>query len=77
MATLTSDRIHIMSSRREDAAEALASVRLEGLDPGEAEPILRRWAAGELTDAQLDEAYACFLANEPVDHLLAPAPVHP
>jgi hypothetical protein len=31
-------------------------VRAEGLDPGVAEALLRRWARGELSDAQLDDA---------------------
>jgi hypothetical protein len=41
---------------RAQAAERLASVRGEGLDPGIAEALLRCWARGELSDAQLDNA---------------------
>ena len=39
----------------EAVANALRSVRAEGLDPGRAEPQLAAWARGELTDEQLDE----------------------
>lgn len=37
------------------AADALGSVRAEGLDLGRAEPILAAGARGELTDAQLEQ----------------------
>jgi hypothetical protein len=43
-------------TRGEAAADAVASVRAEGLDPGRAEPLLAAWARGELTDAQLEQA---------------------
>lgn len=43
------------ASRAEAVANALGSVRAEGLDPGRAEPLLAAWARGELTDEQLDE----------------------
>jgi hypothetical protein len=42
-------------TRAEAAANAIASVRAEGLDPGRAEPLLAAWARGELTDEQLNE----------------------
>jgi hypothetical protein len=42
-------------TRAQAAADALGSVRAEGLDPRRAEPLLEAWARGELTDAQLDE----------------------
>lgn len=42
-------------TRGEAAADAIASVRAEGLDPGRAEPLLSAWARGELTDEQLNE----------------------
>jgi antitoxin VbhA-like protein len=45
-----------MTTRAQAAENALASVRAEGLDPGVAEALLRRWARGELSDAQLDDA---------------------
>ena len=44
-----------MSRRAQAAADALGSVRAEGLDPGRAEPLLEAWVGGELTDVQLDE----------------------
>jgi hypothetical protein len=43
-------------TRAEAAADAVASVRAEGLDPGRAEPLLAAWARGDLTDAQLEQA---------------------
>jgi hypothetical protein len=45
-----------MTTRAQAAENAVASVRAEGLDPGVAEALLRRWARGELSDAQLDDA---------------------
>ena len=45
-----------LPTRGEAAADAVASVRAEGLDPGRAEPLLAAWARGELTDAQLEQA---------------------
>jgi hypothetical protein len=42
-------------TRAEAAADAVASVRAEGLDPGRAEPLLAAWARGELTDAELEQ----------------------
>lgn len=43
-------------TRADAAANAIASVRAEGLDPGRAEPLLAAWARGELTDEQLEQA---------------------
>jgi hypothetical protein len=42
-------------TRGEAAADALGSVRAEGLDPGRAEPILAAGAREALTDAQLEQ----------------------
>ncbi|HEY5427598.1 MAG TPA: hypothetical protein VIK04_00665 [Solirubrobacteraceae bacterium] len=42
-------------SRSDAAADAIASVRAEGLDPSRAEPLLAAWSRGDLTDAQLNE----------------------
>jgi hypothetical protein len=42
--------------RAQAAADALGSVRAEGLDPGRAEPLLAAWARGELSDEQLEQA---------------------
>jgi Antitoxin VbhA len=44
------------ATRAEAAANAIGSVRAEGLDPGRAEPLLAAWARGELTDEQLVQA---------------------
>ena len=43
-------------TRAQAAADALASVRAEGLDPGRAEALLAAWVRGDLTDAQLEDA---------------------
>ena len=48
--------IESMTTRAQAAENALASVRAEGLNPGVAEALLRRWARGELSDRQLDDA---------------------
>lgn len=50
-------------TRQEAVDTALASVRLEGLDPSDVEPVLQRWARGELTDEQLAEAKARLIAE--------------
>jgi len=57
-------------TRERAAANALASVRVEGLDPGVAEPLLERWAREEITDAQLDEGIRRIAAREPLTDLL-------
>jgi hypothetical protein len=44
------------ATRADAAANAVASVRAEGLDPGRAESLLAAWARGELTDEQLEQA---------------------
>ena len=59
-------------TRERAAANALASVRAEGLDPGLAEPLLARWASEEITDAQLDEGIRRIAARESLTDLLGP-----
>ena len=59
-------------SRERAAANALASVRAEGLDPHIAEPLLDRWAHEEITDAQLDEGIRRIAARESLTDLLGP-----
>jgi hypothetical protein len=59
--------------REEAAANAIGSARLEGLDPGRAESLLRRWAAGQLSDEQLDEAYERICAGKSIDAFLSDA----
>jgi Antitoxin VbhA len=57
IATKIATKVGRIAALASQAAEnALASVRAEGLDPGVAESLLRRWARGELSDAQLDDA---------------------
>ena len=65
--------IESMMTRAQAAENALASVRAEGLDPGVAEALLRRWARGELSDAQLDDAARQISTGE----LLAPPGAQP
>lgn len=50
-------------TRADAAADAVASVRAEGLDPGRAEPLLEAWARGEITDAGLEQARLKLLAD--------------
>jgi hypothetical protein len=59
-------------TRGQAAANALASVRAEGLDPHIAEPLLERWAREEITDAQLDEGIRRIAARESLTDLLGP-----
>ena len=59
--------------RSQAAADAIASVRAEGLDPGRAEGLLAAWERGEVTDEQLEQL-SLRLLHEPeitVDELLA------
>lgn len=51
------------TTRPEAAADAIASVRAEGLDPGRAEGVLSAWARGELTDAALEQARLKLLSD--------------
>jgi len=62
-------------SRAQAAADAIASVRAEGLDPGRAEALLAAWTRGELTDEQLEEFSLRLLHDRgiTVDELLARA----
>jgi hypothetical protein len=64
--------VRFKASRKRAAANALASVRAEGLDPGIAEPLLNRWAREELSDKQLDEGALRIVAGEPLTDLLGP-----
>jgi hypothetical protein len=64
--------VRLKVSRKRAAANALASVRAEGLDPHVAEPLLDRWAREEITDAQLDEGALRIAAGESLTDLLGP-----
>jgi hypothetical protein len=46
------------------AADAVGSVRAEGLDPATAEVLLAAWSRGDISDEQLEEARLRLL-NEP------------
>lgn len=51
-------------TRAQAAADAIASVRAEGLDPAVAEVLLAAWTRGDISDEQLEEARLRLL-NEP------------
>jgi hypothetical protein len=61
----TSERRAVASpvTRTQAAADAIASVRAEGLDPSRAEMLLAAWARGELTDRELEEARIRLLSD--------------
>jgi broad specificity phosphatase PhoE len=50
-------------TRAQAAADAIASVRAEGLDPARAEMLLAAWARGELTDRELEEVRIRLLSD--------------
>lgn len=56
--------------RERAVAVALASVRLEGLDPSDIEPLAHAWALGLVTDAQLDVAADRLAAGKNIDDLI-------
>jgi hypothetical protein len=58
-----------VTTRVQAAENALISVRAENLDPGVAEALLHRWAQGELSDAQLDDAARQISTGEPLSEL--------
>ncbi len=53
MANLSTERSLTRAQRQRAAANALASVRAEGLDPSGAEPALAAWARGEIDTDQM------------------------
>jgi len=53
-----------VAKRRGAVADAVASVRLEGLDPSAVEPVMDAWARGELT---VDQMVAAGLAIAQAD----------
>jgi hypothetical protein len=59
-------KIESVTTRVQAAENALASVRTENLDPGVAEALLHRWARGEVSDAQLDEAARQISTGKPL-----------
>ena len=63
-----------MDSRAHIAADAIGSVRAEGLEPGATvAEILDRWIGHELETEQLGEAAQRIAAGESVAHLLRPS----
>jgi Antitoxin VbhA len=64
----------INDCRPQIVADAIGSVRAEGLEPGATVvEILDRWVGGAIDTEQLGEAARCLAAGEPVTHLLGPA----
>jgi hypothetical protein len=60
-----------MDSRAHIAADAIGSVRAEGLEPGATViEILDRWVDGAIETEQLGEAAARLAAGESVEYLL-------
>jgi hypothetical protein len=74
-ATKTSEGRAVASpvTRAQAAADAIASVRAEGLDPARAATLLAAWARGELTERGLEEARLRLLSDHSltVEELLA------
>jgi hypothetical protein len=66
-----------MDSRAHIAADAIGSVRAEGLEPGATViEILDRWVDGQIETAQLGDAAQRLATGESVAHLLGqPEPV--
>ena len=62
-------------TRAQAAADAIASVRAEGLDPGRAGLLLAAWTRGEVTDEQLEQQSQRLMHDRDltVDELLARA----
>ncbi len=69
-----------METRAHMAADALGSVRAEGLEPGATViEILDRWSEGTIATEQLGGAAQCLASGESVAHLLGepvPASAH-
>jgi hypothetical protein len=63
MAVITTDRAQ--EQRAREVENALASVRMEGLEPSEETTALfQRYVNGELTSEELDHAFAAYLDRE-------------
>ena len=63
MSVITTDRTR--EQRAREVENALASVRMEGLEPSdEATALFQRYVDGELTSAELDRAFAVYLDHE-------------
>lgn len=64
----------MIDSRAHIAADAIGSVRAEGLEPGATViEILDRWVDGAIETEQLGEAAARLAAGKSVTHLLSPS----
>jgi Antitoxin VbhA len=64
----------MIDSRAHIAADAIGSVRAEGLEPGATViEILDRWVDGAIETEQLGEAAARLATGQSVTHLLSPS----
>jgi hypothetical protein len=60
-----------MDSRAHIAADAIGSVRAEGLEPGATVvALLDRWVGGEIETEQLGQAAGRLAAGEAMEHVL-------
>jgi len=63
MAAITTDRAQ--EQRAREVENALASVRMEGLEPSqETASLFQRYVDGELTSEELDLAFAAYLDSQ-------------
>ena len=63
MAVITTDRARTQRAR--EVENAMASVRMEGLEPSEeTKALFQRYVDGELTSEELDRAFAAYLDRE-------------
>jgi hypothetical protein len=67
-----------VDTRAQMAADAIGSVRAEGLEPGRTVvQILDRWIEGSIETEQLGEAAKRLAAGQSVAHLLGPTSANP
>jgi hypothetical protein len=80
MPTLDGIFMVVMDTRAHMAADAIGSVRADGLEPGSTViEILDRWAEGAIATEQLGEVAQPLVSGESVAHLLdesVPASAH-
>lgn len=63
MAAVTTDRD--LKKRAREVANAMASVRMEGLEPSEeTKALFQRYVDGDLTSRELDLAFQAYLDRE-------------
>ena len=63
MGVVTTDRAR--TERAREVENAMASVRMEGLEPSEeTKALFQRYVDGELTSQELDDAFQAYLDRE-------------